>query len=108
MTINQENLLTNGRCPYCGMRPIVGEGRHIGLSTTQIEGVLRHYNAPQPKITQQQYCQQEKIGLKSYWRVTHLRLKHPNDRAKIIAVANSIGFDIVHSKACTHCKEVKI
>lgn len=108
MTINQENLLPDGRCPYCGMRPIIGEGRHIGLSTSQIEGVLRHYYAPHPKITQQQYCQQEKIGLKCYWRITHLRLKHPKDRAKVIAVADSIGVDIAHLKVCTHCEEVEI
>lgn len=65
-------------CPTCG-RIFRSAGRQSGLSPEQVTSITQHYEAPHPKPTQKEYCEQAGISLKTYWRITH------PDRARIEA-----------------------
>ena len=82
-------------CPVCGMRKIVGDGRYLGLSDEMITAIIGNYISREHKITQRQFCKDNGISLDTYWRVTHMRLKHPKDRERVKAIADTLGYNIL-------------
>jgi hypothetical protein len=82
-------------CPLCGMRAIRGSGRYLGLTQELITCIIKHYISKDKKPTQRQFCKTEGISVDTYWRVTHLRLKHPADRERIMTIADELGYDIL-------------
>jgi hypothetical protein len=82
-------------CPLCGFKGYWFNGRHTGLTPEQIEKILVHFFDLKPKVPIKDFCKQEDIGRGIYWRVTRLRIGQEKDREKIIAIAESLGYDIL-------------
>jgi len=82
-------------CTLCGMRAIRGDGRYLGLSQELIKSIIQHYIKKESKPTQRKFCKDNNISLDTYWRITHLRLKHPADRECVMAIADELGYNIL-------------
>lgn len=80
-------------CDKCGRRLLIGEGRHLSLTPKEIAGIIRHYNAEHPKLTQAKYCEQAGVSLGIYNRVTKLKFKNPKDCEKVLLAASAIGYE---------------
>jgi hypothetical protein len=86
-------LLRNCKnCEICVKCPFVGRGKHLTISQEQVEGILRHYTASQPKIPQAEYFKQSGISQNIYWRVSRFKVKQEKDRKKVLAAAEALGF----------------
>ena len=80
-------------CPTCKRRMLVGEGRRISLTTQQIQDILTHHTADNPKLSQKKFCTQAGISHIAYYHVAGLKYKHYADRERVLSAAKAVSLE---------------
>jgi hypothetical protein len=82
---------TTEKCPMCGKPYHSLGGRSLGITDNQIEGILRHCSAEQPKHTIKHYCEIIGISTYSYRLVAYMRLQKLKDIERVLKINEELN-----------------
>lgn len=77
---------TTDKCPMCGKPYHSPGGRSLGITDTQIAGILSHSRAAQPKHTIKHYCELIGISPYTYRLVACMRLQKLKDVDRVLKI----------------------
>lgn len=83
-------MINEDRCPICGKCYHTGGGRSLRLTDEQIAGILTHCNAPLPKHTIKNYCEEIGISTYTYRSIVYMTLKKQKEIERVLKIKSEL------------------